>query len=289
MEKRITGKTQLMGLIGSPVGHSGSPSMYNYCFEKMGLDYVYLAFDIKEEQAAEMIRAAELMNVKALNVTMPCKQAVVPYVDEMSQAASLIGACNLIVWEDGRKKGYNTDGIGFVNNLKAHGVEVSGKKLLIAGAGGAGIAILVQCALEKAAEITVFNPKDSFFARAVEKAEEIQKAVPECKITVHDLDDVKGFKEKAGCSDILVNATRAGMAPEDHLSIVKDTSVFRKDLVVADVVYNPKETRLMREARAAGCEKVIGGTGMLVRQGEECFRLFTGKDMPVEEVEKKFF
>lgn len=289
MEKRITGKTQLMGLIGSPVGHSGSPAMYNYCFEKLGLDYAYLAFDIKEEQAGEMIKAAELMKVKALNVTMPCKQAVVPYVDEMSKAAALIGACNLIVWEEGKKKGYNTDGIGFVNNLRAYQVEVSGKKLLIAGAGGAGIAILVQCALEGAREIAVFNPKDSFFERAVEKAREVQKAVPECEITVYDLDDRKQFHETAAQSDILINATRAGMAPDDHLSIVKDLSVFRKDLVVADVVYNPKETRLMREAREAGCEKVIGGTGMLVRQGEACFKLFTGEEMPVEEVEEKFF
>lgn len=290
MESRITGTTQLMGLIGTPVGHSGSPAMYNYCFEKMGLDYAYLAFDIDIPQVEEMLRAARLLHMKALNVTMPCKQAVLPYMDELSDAARLIGACNMILFDGNKTKGYNTDGIGFVENLKAHGVEVKDKRIVIVGAGGAGVAVMVQCALDGAAKITVFNHKTKFFQRGEDKARLLREEVPECEIEVHDLDDTEYYHDAIRKGDIFINASRAGMAPQDDTTVIEDTSVFREDLVVADVVYNPRETKLMRQAREGGCEHVIGGIGMLTRQGAENFRLFTGGlVMPVEEIEEKFF
>lgn len=289
MEARITGTTQLMCLIGTPVGHSGSPAMYNYCFEKMGLDYAYLAFDIGIPQVDEMMKAAKLLNIKAINITMPCKQAVMPYMDELSEAARLIGACNLIVLENGKMKGYNTDGVGFVENLRAHGVEVKGKDITMTGVGGAGSSILVQCALEGARSITVFNRVSPNFQKAKEKAALLSKARPECSIEIHDLADEAYYYQKIRESHIFINASQAGMAPCEDTTVIQDTSVFREDLVVADVVYNPRETRLMREAREAGCCSVIGGVGMLTRQGAENFRLFTGLEMPVEEVEAKFY
>lgn len=286
----LNGKTRLMGLIGTPVEHSGSPAMYNYCFEKMGLDYAYLAFAVDVPQTGEFLQAAKLLRMKAVNVTMPCKQAVLPYMDELSEAARLIGACNLILLEDdGRMKGFNTDGIGFVNNLRAHGVEVQGRDLTIVGAGGAGIAIFVQCALEGARSISLFNHKSPFFLRGEEKAALVRKAAPDCAVEVHDLDDTPYYHDRIRRSDILINASKAGMAPAVETTILSDKSVFREDLVVADVVYNPGETRLMREAREAGCRTVIGGIGMLIRQGAENYRLFTGQEMPVEEVEARFF
>ncbi len=285
----ITGSTRLMGLIGTPVEHSGSPAMYNYCFDKMGLDYAYLAFSVDIPQVEEFLKAARLLNMKAVNVTMPCKQAVLPYMDELSQAAYLIGACNLIILEDGKMKGYNTDGIGFVENLRVHGVDVKGKNISIVGAGGAGIAILVQCALEGAKTITVFNHRSPFFLRGEEKAALVREAVPQCQVEVHDLDDTPYYYERIRHTDVFINASKAGMAPQEDTTVIRDVSVFREDLVVADVVYNPRETRLMREAKAGGCRKVIGGVGMLTRQGAENFRLFTGREMPVEEVEERFF
>lgn len=285
----IIGTTRLMGLIGTPVGHSGSPAMYNYCFEKMGLDYAYLAFDIDVSQVEDFLKAAKLLKMKAVNVTMPCKQAVVPYMTKLSREAELIGACNMILFEDDQLIGYNTDGIGFVENLKAHGVEIKGRNVTIVGAGGAGIAIFVQCVLEGAAAICVFNHNTRFLKNAQEKAEILRKVNPDCEIRVHDLDDESYYYEWIRNTDIFINASKAGMSPLDGESVIRDRSVFRKEMTVADVVYNPRETRLMREAREGGCEKVIGGVGMLIRQGAENYRLFTGMEMPVETIEKKFF
>ena len=288
MEKRITGHTGLLALIGSPVGHSGSPAMYNYSFEKLGLDYAYVAFDIKEDQVKDYISAMKLLNMKGGNVTMPDKTEAAKYMDELSPAAQIIGAINTIVNEDGKLVGHITDGEGFVNNLKDHGIDVKGKKISVAGGGGAATAIQVQCALDGAREITIFNKKDAFFERTLATAEKIRHAVPGIVVNVYDIDDIAKMTEEIKDSDIFANATIVGMKPLDDQSVVKDLSAFRPGLVVADAVYNPIETKMLREAKAAGCT-CVGGKGMLLWQGVSAFKLFTGKDMPVEEVKEKFF
>jgi len=129
MEKRITGHTGLLALIGSPVGHSGSPEMYNYSFAKLGLDYAYVAFDIKEAQVRDALEAMKLFKMRGCNVTMPDKTEAAKYVDELSPAAQIIGAVNTIVNDDGKLTGYITDGEGFVNNLKDHGIDIRGRKI----------------------------------------------------------------------------------------------------------------------------------------------------------------
>ena len=288
MEKRITGHTGLLALIGSPVGHSGSPAMYNYSFEKLGLDYAYVAFDIKEDQVKEYISAMRLLNMKGGNVTMPDKTEAAKYMDELSPAAQIIGAINTIVNEDGKLVGHITDGEGFVNNLKDHGIDIKGKKISVAGGGGAATAIQVQCALDGAREITIFNKKDAFFERTLATAEKIKHAVPGIVVNVYDIDDIAKMTEEIKDSDIFANATIVGMKPLDDQSVVKDLSAFRPGLVVADAVYNPIETKMLREAKVAGCT-CVGGKGMLLWQGVSAFKLFTGKDMPVEEVKEKFF
>lgn len=288
MEKRISGKTGLLGLIGSPVGHSGSPAMYNYCFEKLGLDYAYLAFDIKVDEVEKAIEAIKTFHMRGCNVTMPCKNEAVKYMDELSPAARIIGAVNTIVNEDGRLTGHITDGQGFVDNLRDHGVEIAGKKIIICGGGGAAAAIQVQCALEGAREITVFNIKDAFFERTLQLAEKIRQEKPECILNVYDIADIEKMREEIASSDILANATIVGMKPMDQESVVKDITMFRPGLVVVDAVYNPKETKMLREAKAAGCI-CIDGQGMLVWQGVEAFKLYTGQEMPVQEVKELFF
>ena len=157
MDSRISGHTGLLALIGSPVGHSGSPAMYNYSFERLGLDYVYVAFDIKVEEVADAIAAMRTFKMRGCNVTMPCKTEVVKYMDELSPAAQIIGAVNTIVNDNGRLTGHITDGEGFVHNLKDHGIDIKGKKITVAGGGGAATAIQVQCALDGAREISIFN------------------------------------------------------------------------------------------------------------------------------------
>lgn len=288
MEARITGHTRLLALIGSPVGHSGSPQMYNYSFKRLGIDYAYVAFDIKIDQVKDAIAAMRTFQMRGCNVTMPCKTEVVRYMDELSPAARIIGAVNTIVNDDGRLTGYITDGEGFVNNLKDQGISVSGKKITIAGGGGAATAIQVQCALDGAREISIFNIRDDFFARTLETAEKIKKEVPGCVVNVYDIADTAKMTEEIASSDIFANATIVGMKPMENESVVKDLSAFHPGLVVADAVYDPQETRLLREAKEAGCT-CIGGKGMLLWQGVAAFKLYTGRDMPVEEVKERFF
>lgn len=288
MERRISGHTGLLALIGSPVGHSGSPAMYNYSFERLGLDYAYVAFDIKIEEVKDAIAAMKTFKMRGCNVTMPCKTEVVKYMDELSPAARIIGAVNTIVNDDGKLTGHITDGEGFVNNLKDHGIDVRGKKITVAGGGGAATAIQVQCALDGAREISIFNIKDDFFARTLETAEKIRREVPECVVNVYDIADVAKMTEEIQSSDIFANATIVGMKPMENESVVKDVSAFYPGLVVADAVYNPEETRLLKEAKEAGCI-CIGGKGMLLWQGVSAFKLYTGEDMPVAEVKEQFF
>ena len=289
MEARISGHTKLFCLIGSPVGHSGSPAMYNYSFARTGIDAAYLAFEIPLEQVKEGVAALKTLQVGGFNITMPCKTAVAELLDELSPAAKLIGACNTVtVDEDGKLTGHNTDGMGFVRNLHENGVEVQGKKLVVLGAGGAATAICVQTALDGASEIAIFNRKDEFYANGEHTVEKLRQAVPGCKVSITPLEDSAALAEAVKGCDILVNATKVGMKPLDGETLI-DPALFRSDLVVADTVYNPRETRMIQEAKAAGCKAAIGGIGMLLWQGVAAFKLFTGKDMPAQEVLEKFF
>lgn len=281
MESRISGHTGLLALIGSPVGHSGSPAMYNYSFARLGLDYAYVAFDIREDEVKDAIAAMKTFKLRGCNVTMPCKTEAAKYMDELSPAARIIGAVNTIVNDNGRLIGHITDGEGFVNNLRDYGVDVRGKKITVAGGGGAATAIQVQCALDGAREITIFR-------RTRDAAERIRAEVPECVINVYDIADTAKMTAEMAESDIFVNATSIGMKPDEDKSVVTDVSAFRPGLVVADAVYNPEETRLLREAREAGAT-CIGGKGMLLWQGAAAFKLYTGLEMPVSEVKEMFF
>ena len=289
MERRISGRTGMFCLIGTPVGHSGSPAMYNYSFQKTGLDNAYLAYDIPLEKTEEAVQALRVLGCKGFNVTMPCKTKVAELVDELSDAAKLIGACNTVVVKDGKLHGNNTDGMGFVRNLKENGVDVKGKKMTIMGAGGAATAVQVQSALDGAAKISIFNRADEFYANAEHTKAKIKEMLPECDVNVYPLEDTEKLYAEIKDSDILVNATKVGMKPLDGQSLIEDTSVFRPDLVVADVVYNPKETKFVQDAKAAGCKVAVGGIGMLLWQGAAAFKLFTGEDMPTDEVYELFF
>lgn len=284
----ISGHTQLIALIGSPVGHSGSPAMHNYSYERLGLDYAYLAFDVKLEETAAAFRALRLMNAKGFNVTMPCKVEAVSCCDQLSQAAELIGAVNTVVYENGVMTGHNTDGMGWVRNCRENGVEVMGKKMTIAGSGGAATAIEITAALEGIREISIFAIRDSFYANAENTVEKIRANVPGCTVNLYDLADKNKFYQEVSDSDIFTNATRVGMKPMDDQSLIEDLGVLRKDLVVSDVVYNPPITKMLKEAEKAGC-KILPGSGMLLWQGAEGFRLFTGQEMPAQEVKEKFF
>lgn len=279
----ISGTTHMLGLIGTPVEHSKSPAMYNYCFQKFGLDWAYLAFDVPQEKAGEAVAAIRTLNMRGANVTMPCKNAVIPFLDELTPAAKAIQAVNTIINDNGHLVGHNTDGCGYTQNLRRSGIEVAGKKIVLLGGGGAASAIAIQAALEGAAEIAVFNLRDAFWPRVEQGLAAISQAAPACKISLHDLEDRKALKAAIDRCEILSNATRVGMAPYEDQSNITDLSWFRPDLVVTDVVYAPPTTKMLREAQAAGC-KTCDGLGMLLCQGAEAFRLYSGMEMPVEEI-----
>lgn len=279
----LSGTTTMLGLIGTPVEHSKSPAMYNHCFAKYSLDWAYLAFNIPQEQAGAAVQAIRTLHMRGANVTMPCKNAVIPYLDKLSPEAQAIGAVNVIVNDGGVLTGYNTDGMGYTQNLRRHGVEVKGQRIVLLGGGGAASAIAGQAALEGAAEIAVFNRRDEFWPRVEQTLQNIAKAAPECVLSLHDLDDGRDLYRAIRCCDILSNATRVGMAPDVERSVITDQSWFRPELVVTDVVYAPPETKLLRDAGVAGC-KTCDGLGMLLCQGAEAFRLYSGLEMPIEEI-----
>ena len=208
MESRISGHTKLYCLIGSPVGHSGSPAMYNYSFERTGIDAAYLAFNIPLEETEKAVQALKTLGVGGFNVTMPDKTAVASYLDALSPAAKLIGACNTVtVGEDGKLTGHNTDGMGFVRNIHEHGIEVKGKRLVVLGAGGAATAICVQAALDGAAEIAIFNRgQGDFFPNGQRTVEKLRQAVPACRASITPLEDKDALARAVADCDIDVSA-----------------------------------------------------------------------------------
>ena len=223
------------------------------------------------------------------NVTMPLKGEVGQYLDELSPAARIIGTVNTIVHENGKLKGYITDGEGFVKNLQSVGTDVRGKKITLLGGDGAATAIIAQSALDRAREIAVFNMKDVFFPKVDANIRHIESRVPSCKMALYDLADAAALRRELETSDILTNATQMGMAPMEDQSLITDLSLLRPDLVVADTVYHPLETKLLKDAKAAGC-KTAQGLGMLLWQGAVAFALYSGGlEMPVDEVRAKCF
>ena len=284
MAERITGHTELIGLMAYPIRHSSSPAMHNEAFAYLGLDYAYLAFEVDNNTLEDAVKGIRALKLVGSNVSMPNKTVVGQYLDKLSPAAELCGAVNTIVNENGVLTGHITDGIGFMQALKDNDIDVIGKKMTIAGAGGAATAIQVQLALDGAKEVNIFNIKDKFFERAEGTKAKLAEKCPECVVTVDDLDDKAKLEEAIKACDILVNATIMGMKPHQDVTLV-DKSLFRKDLVVADTVYSPEKTKMILEAEEAGC-KAIGGVGMLQQQGAVNYGLFVGKEMPLAEYQE---
>lgn len=287
MIEQITGHTQLTGLLGSPVAHSISPMMHNYSFKHLGLDYAYLAFDVGTDKLATAVDGLRALNVRGFNLTMPDKNLMCTLCDKLSPAAEIIGAVNTVVNENGVLTGYTTDGIGYMMAVKDAGHDIIGKKMTLLGAGGAASSVLAQAALDGVREISVFNVRDSFFARARKMVSDLNERT-KCKVSLYDFSDESVLRNEIADSDILVNATSVGMAPNVDACIIKDPSMFHKDLIVSDVIYNPEETKLLRMAKEAGCP-TFNGLYMLLYQGAEAFKLWTGQEMPVDLVKEKYF
>lgn len=280
--ERITGHTELIGLTAYPIRHSKSPTMHNEAFKKLGLDYAYLAFEVDAPELKDAVTGLKALRCRGWNVSMPNKTIIGEYLDHLSPAAELCGAVNTVVNDNGVLTGHITDGVGFMTSLKEQGIDVIGKKMTIVGAGGAATAIEIQAALDGVAEISIFNRKDEFFARAETTVKNINEKTS-CKATLFDLADSDALRKEIEDSYIFVNATGVGMKPMEGQMIIPDASYLRKDLVVADVVYMPEKTKLLEEAEKMGC-KWCNGLGMMLYQGAAAFKMWTGQDMPIEHI-----
>lgn len=279
MAERITGHTELIGLIATPIRHSKSPTMHNEAFAKLGLDYAYLAFEVGTEQLEDAVKGFKALGVRGYNVSMPNKTVIGKYLDKLSPAAELCGAVNTVVNDNGVLTGNITDGIGYMRSLKDKGFDVIGKKMTIVGAGGAATAIEIQAALDGVKEISIFNRKDEFWDRAVQNVKNINEKT-NCKATLFDLDGKEALRREIADSYLFANATGVGMKPLEGQMVIPDASYLRPNLIVTDVVYMPTKTKLLEVAEEVGCP-CMNGLGMMLYQGAAAFKMWTGEDMPI--------
>ncbi len=285
--KQITGKTQLTGLLGSPVSHSISPMMHNEAFKQLNLDYIYLAFDVDTAALEAAVNGLRAMNVRGFNLTMPNKNFMTSLCDRLSPAARISGAVNTVVNENGILTGHTTDGVGYMRALKEAGYDIIGKKMTLLGTGGAATAIFIQAALDGVSEISIFNRLGASYDRAKKIISDLNEQTS-CKVRLFDFSDEAILRHELKDSAILVNGTSVGMAPNTDQSLITDFSMFHKDLIVSDIIYNPRETKLLKLAKEAGCQ-THNGLYMLLYQGAEAFKLWTGMEMPVERIKEKYF
>lgn len=272
----INANTKLCGVIGDPVSHTLSPAMHNAAMAGLGLDFIYLAFHVKSAELGAAIQGMKALSIRGLNVTIPHKVAAVQFMDELDPLAADIGTLNTIVNDAGMLKGYNTDASGFLQSLLAAGFDPQGKKVVLMGAGGAARAIGFALA-QRGAYIAVLNRKIEM-EQAILLAQNLSR-VAKSKVEAFEL-DAANLKTALVKADLLVNATSVGMTPGTGETPVP-AHLLRPGLTVFDVVYAPLETRLLREATVRGC-RVISGLEMLVRQGALSFKLWTGKEAPLD-------
>lgn len=278
MKNTITGYTGLYGIVANPIKHSASPMMHNTAFKELGMDDVYLAFEVENKELANFITSVKTLGIKGFNVSMPYKVKIMEYLDELTQAATLCKAVNTVVQKEGKLIGHITDGIGFIEACIEKGWDIKNKKVTILGAGGAATAIIVQAALSGAKEIAVYNRSDKPYI-------EVLNQKLDCPIILKKLADLSSLKKDIQDSYLLVNTTNVGMAPNEEACILPDSTYLVKGLKVADIIYNPKMTKLLEMAKSQGLE-YMNGQGMILYQGAESFAFWTGQKMPIDEVKK---
>jgi shikimate dehydrogenase len=270
----VSGRTKVCGLIGDPVKHTLSPIMHNAAFTHLKLDFIYVAFQVRKQELENAIGGMRSLGIRGLNVTMPHKNAVINYLDELDSTAKFMEAVNTILNENEKLIGFNTDGVGALKALKENGVNLNGKKMLLLGAGGAANAIAFHSAQE-VEELAILN-------RTPEKAKKLAEALRRKfgKTIEGNLLSASIIKEELKDSDVLINATSVGMHPNFDQSLV-DPEWLRPDLCVMDIIYNPLETKLAKNAKSKGA-KVISGIDMLVYQGAASFEVWTNQAAPIK-------
>lgn len=287
MKHTITGHTKLICLLGDPVAHSISPAMHNLAFEALGLDYVYLAFQTDTDQFDHTVNFLKQTGAWGFNCTMPCKRIAAERCDELSAAARLMNSVNTVLIKDGKLLGHNTDGVGYMRSVADAGHDIIGKEITLLGSGGAASAILTQASLDGVSKIHVFARKGTSWNTIQNQIDHLN-AETSCKITLAEFSDQTSLKTAINDSTLLVNASSVGMAPNTEGCLIPDTSFLHPELVVSDVIYNPKKTRLLQMAETAGLS-TFNGMYMLLYQGAEAFKIWTGQEMPISLVKQTLF
>ena len=279
----ITGHTKIVGVIGAPVEHSRSPQMHNAALAKAGLDYVYVPFHVPVDAVADAVHGFKALNVVGINVTLPHKQAVIPFLTSISREAEFIGAVNTLTFIDEGIHGENTDAPGFLRALEETGASVPiDKDVVVLGAGGSARAIVVALALAGVRTVVIANRTVS---KAVALAEELSKKINVQEETVLEgmgLQDSR-LPDVVKGSALLVNTASSSMDTTHPLLI--DPNWLQPSTIVYDIVYTPPMTTLLIAAAEKGCP-IVGGIGMLVHQGAIAFERWTGVEPCVETMRK---
>ena len=274
---KIDGYTRLAAVVANPIKHSISPFIHNSAFEATNTNGVYLAWEVDAAELAETVANIRRYQMYGINLSMPYKEQVIPYLDQLSEEACLIGAVNTVVNREGTLIGYNTDGKGFFKSLPSF--KISKKRLVLLGAGGAAKAILAQAILDGVSQISVFV-RSSSIEKTRPYLEKIKNATG-FRVDLFALEDVQDLQDSTTKADLLVNATSVGM--DGSSQPIPTSIVLPKQLLVADVIYQPFETPFLKWVRNQGNQS-INGLGMLLYQAAEAFQLWTGKEMPTDQI-----
>ena len=274
---KINGYTRLAAVVANPIKHSISPFIHNSAFEATNTNGVYLAWEVDATELAETVANIRRYQMYGINLSMPYKEQVIPYLDQLSEEACLIGAVNTVVNREGTLIGYNTDGKGFFKSLPSF--KISRKRLVLLGAGGAAKAILAQAILDGVSQISVFV-RSSSMEKTRPYLEKIQNATG-FRVDLFALEDVQDLQDSITQADLLVNATSVGM--DGSSQPIPTSIVLPEKLMVADVIYQPFETPFLKWAKNQGNQS-INGLGMLLYQAAEAFELWTGKEMPTDQI-----
>ena len=274
---KIDGYTRLAAVVANPIKHSISPFIHNSAFEATNTNGVYLAWEVDATELAETVANIRRYQMYGINLSMPYKEQVIPYLDQLSEEACLIGAVNTVVNREGTLIGYNTDGKGFFKSLPSF--KISRKRLVLLGAGGAAKAILAQAILDGVSQISVFV-RSSSIEKTRPYLEKIQNATG-FRVDLFALEDVQNLQDSITKADLLVNATSVGM--DGSSQPIPTSIVLPEKLLVADVIYQPFETPFLKWAKEQGNQS-INGLGMLLYQAAEAFELWTGKEMPTDQI-----
>ncbi|WP_378956349.1 shikimate dehydrogenase [Pelosinus sp. sgz500959] len=269
----ITGKTKTLGILGCPVGHSLSPLMHNAAFAALTLDYIYVPLPVEPDHLGQAIAGLKAMGFVGMNVTIPHKVTVMPYLDEIHPSAQLTGAVNTIVIKNGKCIGYNTDGQGFIQSLTAKSITIKDKTAVIMGAGGAARAV-VYGLLEYGIKKVIVG------TRNVAKAQEFVKLFPKSRSKIEGCNwETESFIQALQECDILINCTPIGMSSNKETQLPIQWHHIKSDAAVCDLIYNPSPTDFLVQAEMRG-HIIMDGKGMLVEQGALAFELWTGEKAP---------